>query len=303
MPTEHSFLSLGPSGFHRVAYTEWGDPANPHIVLCVHGLARNSRDFDYLAEALARDCRVVCMDVVGRGASDWLESKADYTFSTYLSDAAALIARVTTPVRARFFADLWSRRAERAGGTRLDWVGTSMGGLIGMALAALEGNPIRRMVLNEAGPVVAAAALERIGTYVGKAPEFPSLDAAEQYIRAISAPFGPHSDAEWRFLTEHVVRRQPDGGYRVHYDPAIAVPFDAAAPHQDIELWPFWERIRCPTLVIRGELSDLLTRATVERMRASGPRAQAVEIPGVGHAPTLMQPDQIAIVREFLAAG
>jgi pimeloyl-ACP methyl ester carboxylesterase len=159
------------------------------------------------------------------------------------------------------------------------------------------------MVLNEAGPVVAAAALERIGTYVGKAPEFPSLDAAEQYIRAISAPFGPHSDAEWRFLTEHVVHRKPDGGYRVHYDPAIAVPFDAAAPHKDLELWPFWERIRCPTLVIRGELSDLLTRATVARMCSSGPRAQSVEIPGVGHAPTLMQPDQIAIVRDFLAAG
>lgn len=271
------------SGLHRLSYLEWGDPANPRVVVCVHGLTRCARDFDPLATALAERYRVVCPDMPGRGESGWLANPMEYATPTYVNDAVTLVARL--------------------GVEAVDWVGTSMGGLIGMALAALEGTPIRRMVLNEAGPVVAAAALERIGTYVGKAPEFPSLDAAEQYIRAISAPFGPHSDAEWRFLTEHVVRRKPDGGYRVHYDPAIAVPFDAAAPHKDLELWPFWERIRCPTLVIRGELSDLLTRATVARMCSSGPRAQSVEIPGVGHAPTLMQPDQIAIVRDFLAAG
>jgi pimeloyl-ACP methyl ester carboxylesterase len=271
------------TGLHRLSYLEWGDPANPRVVVCVHGLTRCARDFDPLAAALADHYRVVCPDMPGRGESGWLANPMEYATPTYVNDAVTLVARL--------------------GVDAVDWVGTSMGGLIGMALAALEGNPIRRMVLNEAGPVVAAAALERIGTYVGRAPEFPSLDAAEQYIRAISAPFGPHSDAEWRFLTEHVVRRKPDGGYRVHYDPAIAVPFNAAAPHQDIELWPFWGRIRCPTLVIRGELSDLLTRETVERMRSSGPRAQAVEIPGVGHAPTLMQADQIAIVRDFLAAG
>jgi pimeloyl-ACP methyl ester carboxylesterase len=130
-PTQHSFLSLGERGFHRVAYTEWGDPSNPHVVLCVYGLARNSRDFDFLAEALARDARVVCMDVVGRGDSDWLDDKSEYTFSTYMSDAAALIARITTPIRERFFPDLRSRWLRRASGTRLDWVGTSMGGLIG----------------------------------------------------------------------------------------------------------------------------------------------------------------------------
>jgi pimeloyl-ACP methyl ester carboxylesterase len=271
------------SGLHRLSYLEWGDPANPRVVVCVHGLTRCARDFDPLATALAERYRVVCPDMPGRGESGWLANPMEYATPTYVNDAVTLVARL--------------------GVEAVDWVGTSMGGLIGMALAALEGNPIRRMVLNEAGPVVAAAALERIGTYVGKAPEFPSLDAAEQYIRAISAPFGPHSDAEWRFLTEHVVRRKPDGGLRVHYDPAIAVPFDAAAPHKDLELWSFWERIRCPTLVIRGEVSDLLTRETVERMRTSGPRAQAVEIAGVGHAPTLMQPDQIAIVRDFLLAA
>lgn len=271
------------SGLHRLSYLEWGDPANPRVVVCVHGLTRCARDFDPLAAALADRYRVVCPDMPGRGESGWLADPMEYATPTYVNDVVTLVARL--------------------GVDAVDWVGTSMGGLIGMALAALAGNPIRRMVLNEAGPVVGAAALERIGAYVGKAPGFPSLDAAERYIRAVSAPFGPHSDAEWRFLTEHVVRRTPDGGYRVHYDPAIAVPFDAAAPHGDLELWPLWERIACPTLVIRGELSDLLARATVERMRASGPRAQAVEIPGVGHAPTLMHPDQIAIVRDFLAAA
>lgn len=269
-----------PSGLHRLAYLEWGDPMNPRALVCVHGLTRCARDFDPLAAALADRYRVVCPDMPGRGESDWLKNPMDYGTPTYLNAAVTLIARL--------------------GVDEVDWVGTSMGGLLGMALAALEHTPIRRMVVNEAGPLVAAAALERIGTYVGKAPDFPSFEAAERYIRAISAPFGPHSDAEWRFLTEHVVRRRPDGTYRVHYDPAIAVPFDAAAPHKDLDLWPVWEAIRCPTLVIRGALSDLLSRETVERMKATGPRAQAVEIAGVGHAPTLMQADQIAVVREFL---
>lgn len=278
-----ALTAASASGLHRLSYLEWGDAANPRVLVCVHGLTRCARDFDPLAAALADRYRVVCPDMPGRGESGWLANPMEYATPTYVNDAVTLVARL--------------------GVDAVDWVGTSMGGLIGMALAALAGNPIRRMVLNEAGPVVAAAALERIGTYVGKAPDFPSLEAAERYVRAVSAPFGPHSDAQWRFLTEHVVRRKPDGGYRVHYDPAIAVPFDAAAPHKDIELWPVWEAIRCPTLVIRGERSDLLARETVARMRTSGPRAQAVEIAGVGHAPTLMQPDQIGIVRDFLSSA
>jgi pimeloyl-ACP methyl ester carboxylesterase len=279
----HVLTAAAASGLHRLAYVEWGDPANPRVLVCVHGLTRCARDFDFLARALADRYRVVCPDMPGRGASGWLKNPLEYTTPTYVNDAVTLVARL--------------------GVDAVDWVGTSMGGLIGMALAALEGNPIRRLVLNEAGPLVAAAALERIGAYLGKAPDFPSLEAAERYVRAISAPFGPHSDAQWRFLTEHVMRQQPDGTYRVHYDPAIAVPFDAAAPHQDVDLWPFWEQVRCPTLVIRGALSDLLAAETVERMKTTGPRARAVEIAGVGHAPTLMQPDQIAIVRDFLLAG
>jgi len=282
-PRRDQVLYAGPSGLHRLSYVEWGAPGNPRALVCVHGLTRCARDFDRLAQALAERYRVVCPDMPGRGESDWLREPMDYATSTYINSVVTLIARL--------------------GVDAVDWVGTSMGGLIGMGLASLDPTPVRRLVLNEAGPLVMAEALDRIGTYVGKAPPFPDFDAAVRYIRAISAPFGPHTDDEWRFLTEHTVRRAPDGSYRVHYDPAIAVPFDAQTPHQDLELWAAWDAIRCPTLVIRGERSDLLTRATVERMRTTGPRAEAVEFAGIGHAPTLMHDDQIAVVREFLLRG
>jgi len=279
----NAVLCASPSGLHRLSYVEWGDAANPRVLVCVHGLTRCARDFDPLARALADRYRVVCPDMPGRGESDWLRNPMDYATPSYLNSVVTLIARL--------------------GVDAVDWVGTSMGGLIGMALASLDKTPVRRLVLNEAGPLVMAQALDRIGTYVGKAPPFPDFDAALRYVRTVSAPFGPHTDDEWRLLTEHVVRRQPDGTFRVHYDPALAVPFDAQAPHQDLELWAVWDAVRCPTLVIRGERSDLLARETVERMRTTGPRAQAVEFAGVGHAPTLMHDDQIAVVREFMLRG
>jgi pimeloyl-ACP methyl ester carboxylesterase len=275
-----SVLCAAPSGLHRLSYVEWGDTANARVLVCVHGLTRCARDFDSLAGALADRYRVVCPDMPGRGESDWLANPLDYVTPTYINSAVTLIARL--------------------GVESVDWVGTSMGGLIGMALASLAKTPIRRMVLNEAGPLVTGLSLNRIGAYVGKAPPFPSFDAAVQYVRGVSVFFGPHSDAEWRFLTEHYVRRQPDGTYRAHYDPKLAEPFNASAPHQDLELWHVWETVKCPTLVIRGGLSDLLTRETVERMKTTGPHAEAVELPGVGHAPTLMHADQVAIVRDFL---
>jgi pimeloyl-ACP methyl ester carboxylesterase len=276
-------LCASPSGLHRLSYLEWGDRSNPRVVLCVHGLTRCARDFDALAGALAGRYRVVCPDMPGRGGSDWLGNPMDYGTPTYINSVVTLIARL--------------------GVETVDWVGTSMGGLIGMALASLARTPIRRLVLNEAGPLVSAQALDRIATYVGRAPSFPDFGAALQYVRTISAPFGPHTDDEWRFLTEHVVRRQPDGTFRMHYDPAIAAPFNAELPHKDLELWALWDAIRCPTLVIRGEHSDLLARDTVERMKTAGPRAQAVEFAGVGHAPTLMHDDQITVVRDFLLRG
>jgi len=273
-------LCTDPTGLHRVAYLEWGDPRNPRVLVCVHGLGRCARDFDTLAQALADRYRVVCPDMAGRGDSDWLRDPKSYGLPQYVSDVVTLIARL----------DVES----------VHWVGTSMGGLIGMALAALEYTPVTRLVLNEAGPVVTRISLERIAQYFGMAPVFPDFAAAERYVRTVSAPFGRHTDEEWRFLTEVAVRRNDGGSYRLHYDPRIAEPFRAQMPDKDLELWPTYEAVRCPTLVLRGALSDLLTRETCERMATSGPRARTIEIPEVGHAPTLLHADQIALVREFL---
>jgi pimeloyl-ACP methyl ester carboxylesterase len=269
-----------PSALFKLSYVEWGDPANERVLVCVHGLTRCARDFDALAQSLADHYRVVCPDVPGRGESDWLKNPMEYATPTYVNAVVTLIARL--------------------GVESVHWVGTSMGGLIGMAFASLERTPIQRMVLNEAGPLITAVSLERIGSYVGKAPRFPDIGTAVCYVRTVAAPFGPHTDDEWRFLTEHCLRRESDGGWRMHYDPAIAVPFNATKPQKDVDLWPTWEAIRCPTLVLRGELSDLLTSETVERMKTTGPRARAVEFAGIGHAPTLLRPDQIRVVREFL---
>lgn len=267
-------------GLHRIAYQEWGDPRNERVLVCVHGLTRCARDFDALAAAMQDRYRVVCPDVAGRGGSDWLGDPMLYQLPQYLSDMVTLIAQLDVET--------------------VHWVGTSMGGLIGMALAAQANTPIRRFVINDGGPVVSKVSLERIATYVGVAPAFPTLEAAEQYVRAVSATFGPHSDAEWRFLTEVVVRRNDDGSWRMHYDPKLAEPFRALMPEKDLELWPLWDAVRCPTLVLRGALSDLLTKETCVQMAGRGPKAKVVEIPGVGHAPTLMHADQITIVRAFL---
>jgi pimeloyl-ACP methyl ester carboxylesterase len=265
-----------------MAYLEWGAPNNPRVLICVHGLTRCARDFDVLAQELSSHYRVVCPDVAGRGDSDWLRDPKDYVLGTYVSDMVTLIARL--------------------GVESVHWVGTSMGGLIGMALASLAGTPIERLVVNDIGPVLTAAALERIGTYVGNAPPFPSIEAAQQYVCAVGATFGPHSEVQWRFLTEHVVRRGADGIWRMKYDPAIAVTFTTEQPYKDVELWGQWDTIRCSTLVLRGEHSDLLTRETAAQMASRGPRAKMVEIAGVGHAPTLLHADQVTVVKDFLLA-
>lgn len=276
---QRSVQCVGAGGLHRMAYVEWGDPRNPRVLMCVHGLTRNARDFDDLARDLARDYRVVCPDVVGRGQSDWLKVKAEYAVPRYVADMVTLIARL----------DVES----------LDWVGTSMGGIIGMALAADEKTPLRRLVLNDVGAVITLESLKRIGEYVGRAPAFPDFEAAEAYIRQVSASFGPLTAEQWRHLTEYSLRRT-DGGYIMAYDPSIGDAFRVALQPTDIDIWPFYDRIRCPTLVIRGAQSDLLSRETAEEMSRRGPHARVVEIPAVGHAPALMEARQIAIVRQFL---
>lgn len=273
---------LSPAGFHRMAYVEWGDPANPRVLVCVHGLTRCGRDFDFLAEHLAGDYRVVCPDVVGRGMSDWLRDPQYYTVPQYAQDMVALIARLDVE--------------------RVDWLGTSMGGLIGMTLAAQPDAPIGKLILNDIGPVIAAPALARIGAYLATPPDFASPAEAEAYIRTIAAPFGTLSDAQWQHLTRHVIKTGPGGRVQLRYDPGIAQPFQAAAQTGDeLTFWPLFDAIRCPTLVIRGELSDLLSRETVAEMSRRGPRATAVEVPGVGHAPMFLDEAQVALVRDFLA--
>ena len=280
-PRQRFVRCASQRGLHRMSYLEWGDAGNERVLVCVHGLARCARDFDSLAAALAGKYRVICPDVAGRGDSEWLTDPMLYQLPQYLSDMVTLIARLDVE--------------------RVEWLGTSMGGLIGMALAAQPGTPVARLVINDAGPVVSKASLERIATYVGLAPAFPDIEAAEKYVRTVSASFGPHSDAEWRFLTEVAVRGNPDGSLRLHYDPRIGEPFRKLMPEKDLELWPIWDAIRCPTLVLRGAQSDLLTRQTCEQMHGRGPKAKVVEIAGVGHAPTLLHDDQIKIVRDFLA--
>jgi pimeloyl-ACP methyl ester carboxylesterase len=304
-----SFLSLAPGGFHRVAYFDWGNPSGGHSVIRVHGLSRNSRDFDFLARALARDCRVVCMDVAGRGESEWLPDKADYRFSTYLADAASLIARITTPSPKPYFSAFRGRRAAHAQALRIDWVGTSMGGLIGMLLAAKAGSPIRRLVLNDVGPFIPWSALYRLKGYIDGGRVFKGIGEVESYLREACEPFGPLSDEQWRHLAEHSVDAVDTGDYRLRYDPDIrhmlrghADPEFPLGPNvfAGIDLWSVWNEIRCPILVLRGAESDVLSRATLERMRASKPGVDVFELDGIGHAPALMSEAQIAAVREFL---
>lgn len=279
---ERSVQCIGPHGLHRMAYTEWGDPANPHVVVCVHGLTRNGRDFDFLAQALAEEFRVVCPDVVGRGRSDWLGVKADYGFPLYVADMITLIARLNVDT--------------------VQWVGTSMGGIIGMLIASQPHTPIGRLVLNDVGPVITAASLRRIGQYVGTAPKFASMAEAEAYIRTVSEPFGKLTDAQWHHLTVHSVR-PVEGGFAMIYDPAIGDAFRLNPLVMDVDLWQMYDAISCPTLAIRGAQSDLLEPAVHRAMAERGPRARIVEIEGVGHAPMLMDQNQIGLVRDFLREG
>jgi pimeloyl-ACP methyl ester carboxylesterase len=280
LSVRHDCLSsLGPHGFHRVAYTEWGDPSSPHVVVCVHGLTRNGRDFDVLAQRLAARARVLCPDVVGRGQSAWLSHPEDYGYPLYLADMAALIAR--------------------SGARQVDWVGTSMGGLIGMLMAAQPGNPIRRMVVNDVGPFIPKAALERIAAYVGVEARFDSPQALEAHLRQVHAPFGPLTDAQWAHLAAHGSRTRPDGSLGLSYDPAIANAFRTAI--SDVDLWPVWRAIAAPTLITRGDRSDLLLADTAHAMiDAAPPGSQLVEFEGIGHAPMFMAEDQLAAVESFL---
>ena len=280
-PQERHFNSLSPHGFHRVVYRQWGDPDNPRVVVCVHGLTRNGRDFDALAGAIGDRFRVLCPDMPGRGDSDWLADPNDYALPAYLTTLTALLAHTAVD--------------------RCAWVGTSMGGLLGIVLAAQRNTPVARLIVNDIGPVIESAALARIGSYVGTDPRFESFAALGAHIRAVSAPFGALSDAQWETLARTTARQLPDGRWSLKYDPGIAVPFRVQAALKS-DLWPLWDAISCPTLLLRGAESDLLAPATAAAMRTRGPKPDLIEFPGVGHAPMLLDAAQIAPVAAFLDA-
>ena len=275
---------LSPGGLHTMAYQEWGDPHNPNVLLCLHGVTRVSDDFDQMARALCDTYRVVCPDIVGRGRSGRLRDPQYYVVPQYVSDIVTLLARLNADT--------------------VDLVGTSMGGLIGLGLASLPDNPIRKLVLNDVGPNLNPEALIRIADYIGADMRFPTFDAAAAYIKAISLPFGEHTDVEWHKMAADVLRQNADGEWVRHYDLELAVPFKTATIDSykiaEMMLWAAYDAIKCPTLLIRGANSDLLSPESAQLMTQRGPKPELVELAGVGHAPTFLHADQIAIVSRFL---
>jgi len=263
--------------FHFMRYVEWGDPHNKHVLVCVHGLTRSGRDFDYVAEHLEDAYRVVAVDIVGRGRSDWLRDPADYNYPVYCADLTTLIAKL--------------------GVETVDWLGTSMGGILGMIMTSLPNTPIRKLVLNDVGLAIPKAALERIGQYVGKSPVFDDFAHLEAAVRAVS-PFGELTDEQWHHITVHIAKQDEKGRWTLRYDPGIAKNFHAA-PLKDVDLRPFWNGVHGPVLVIRGEQSDLLTAETLDEMR-SRPHTETLVVPNCGHAPMLMDDFQAGAIRRFL---
>lgn len=289
-----------PEGQHRMAYWCWGKPDARHVVVCVHGLTRQGRDFDRLAQALVAQSegsmQVICPDVAGRGRSEWLSNASLYQLPQYASDMLAMLAQVQT--------QLGPDRPIQ----RLDWVGTSMGGLIGLVLAGQPGLPlpsaIRRLVLNDVGPAITWHSVMRMQAFVGQFGQYQDLDEAAAALWSVSQGFGPVTPEVWREMSLHMTRPGSEGRLTLHYDPAIGVPVRAltqeAAAAAEATLWSLYDQIRSETLLIRGQESDLLTSETAQAMTQRGPRASLAIWPGCGHAPTLTGDDQISVVARFL---
>jgi len=279
---EDVVLGLSPSGFHQLAYADWGPVDDKRPIVCVHGLTRQGRDFDHLAERLvAAGRRVICPDLPGRGRSGWIGNPDHYALPQYCADMNALIARL--------------------GVSEVDWVGTSLGGLIGMIMAGFSGSIVRKLVINDIGPFVSSAGLQRIGRYIGNMPPpFKSIEVAETYFRTVLAPYGRLADEHWRHLTVHSVRW--DGarqGYVLLCDPTIAKGFGLPW-FQSLNLWAYWEAIKVPVLVLRGVHSDLLSFDLAGEMRKRNRMASVFQFDDCGHVPALMAPEQIDVVTQFL---
>jgi len=266
---------------------DWGDERNPRVAVCVHGLSRNGRDFDVVAPALADGYRVLCPDIPGRGESDWYASAADYTIPNYIAAINAMFTQL--------------------GVSRYDWIGTSMGGLIGMVMAATPGSKMRRFVINDIGPVIEKAALDRIAAYVGRVPTFPSYMALFEAVQPINASFGPLSDEQKHHMVKTAVQQRADGQWEFKTDPKIGDAFRDGLKQTAMDMWPLWAAVTQPVLVLRGAESDLLSAATVEKMLAAhhgaGRIAEALTIADTGHAPMIMDEPTIAVVKRFLHAA
>ena len=299
---QHIVCTSGDHAF-RMAWWQWGDPNASHVVLCVHGLTRQGRDFDVLARALLADVekrglpsmRIICPDVPGRGRSEWLREPALYQVPTYVGAMLQLLAHLH----------------QQAPIGRLDWVGTSMGGLIAMGIHAVMGteswplpSPIHKLVLNDVGPVITWESIQRIGSYVMDTGHFADEAEALAALQQRFVNFGPHTPEQWTELNRPMLRPHHEGGLQLHYDPMLGlgfrhVPREAFVQGEAI-LWKLYEAMRTPTLLLRGADSDLLTAPAAKAMTEHGPKPHLIEFAGVGHAPTLVQGDQVEAVRHFL---
>jgi len=278
-----SVVSISKRGFHRMAYVEWGDPASRQVVVCVHGLSRQGRDFDLIASALARrGCRVISVDLVGRGRSDWLRDPEEYNLPQYVVDLTVLIARLGVPT--------------------VDFIGTSLGGLIGIVLAGQPGSPIRRLVVNDIAPFVGWQALHSLSNAVRTAPrEFADLEVAVAHYREILAPFGELTDLQWLQMARHSLVQVEGGGWTKLSDPNITAAFRPGW-FFNLSLWNYWDAISCPTLLLRGVTSFLVSREIAQEMTRRGPGAALIEFERCGHAPALMDAEQIDSVGAWLEA-
>ncbi len=263
----------------NLAYTEWGEAANPRVLVCVHGLTRNSRDFDFIAAALANDYRILCLDMIGRGRSSWVANKMDYNIGTYAQHISGFL--------------------DHLGIAQVDWIGTSMGGLTGMMINALCPGILRKFIVNDIGPFIPKPSLERIAIYAGNKPKFIHLEHAKGYFQKNYSSFGITNDLHWQHLAKYSTRAEGDG-LVLHYDPGIVEPFKAAAEKGDLELWPLWEMVACPTLIVRGRNSDVLPTDILSKMLQKGAFVEYVEVENTGHAPSLMDERQIGVIKNWL---
>jgi len=280
-PSQHFYWGLSPQGFHKLAYVEWGDRENPNVLICTHALTRNSRDFDYLARDLQTNYRIICPDLIGRGKSDYPGNALVYNFPQYMSDMVALLARTEVE--------------------NIHWLGTSLGGIIGMMLAAQPFSPIKSLILNDIGMIVPSLALQRIGTYARNDHGFSSFEDAKSYFQTILAPMGVVDSEKWDHITKYSTLASTPEALHLAYDPAIGESF-LNQPTPTLHLETYWQSIQCPILVLHGEHSDFLPPDILTKMLYFQPKAKVITLPGCGHAPSLMEPYQIQAIGEWLGS-